>query len=114
MKSIKKIAAFVGCIVGVAAVFYLVLQLVLPQKQELDPVKKVTAKVERATTKKAKPTLTLTALGDSLTFGVGDTTDKGGYVGLIKTKLEQKQALTVITHNYGKTGDRSEIGRAHV
>ena len=108
MKAIKKIAAFVGCIVGVAAVFYLVLQLVLPQKQDLDPVKKVTAKVERATTKKAKPTLTLTALGDSLTFGVGDTTDKGGYVGLIKTKLEQKQALTVITHNYDKTGDRSD------
>jgi hypothetical protein len=46
LKAIKKIAAFVGCIVGVAAVFYLVLQLVLPQKQELDPVQKVTAKVE--------------------------------------------------------------------
>ena len=54
MKAIKKIAAFVGCIVGVAAVFYLILQLVLPQKQELDPVKKVTAKVERATTKKVR------------------------------------------------------------
>ncbi len=39
---------------------------------------------------------------------MGDTTDKGGYVGLIKTKLEQKQALTVTTHNYGKTGDRSD------
>ena len=64
--------------------------------------------MERATAKKAKQTLTLTALGESLTFGVGDTTNKGGYVGLIKTKLDQKQALTVTTHNYGKTGDRSD------
>lgn len=47
-------------------------------------------------------------MGDSLTYGVGDQTNKGGYVHLIKEKIEKKESIKVVTKNYGKTGDRSD------
>ncbi|MDL1929950.1 lipase [Ligilactobacillus salivarius] len=50
----------------------------------------------------------LVGLGDSLTYGVGDQTNKGGYVHLIKEKIEKKESIKVVTKNYGKTGDRSD------
>lgn len=49
----------------------------------------------------------LVALGDSLTFGQQDPTNRGGYVYLIKRKLQQNYNVKVTTHNYGKTGDRT-------
>ncbi|WP_179395478.1 SGNH/GDSL hydrolase family protein [Lacticaseibacillus absianus] len=57
-------------------------------------------------TKSVRP-LQLTAIGDSLTHGVGDETNSGGYVALIKTDLERSGDYTVTTQNYGVTGDTS-------
>ena len=50
----------------------------------------------------------LVGLGDSLTFGQQDPTNRGGYVYLIKQKLQQNYDVKVTTHNYGKTGDRTD------
>lgn len=66
-----------------------------------------------SSTNKAKSTakrkkVTVVALGDSLTQGVGDQEKNGGYVGQIKTTLTKKHQLSVTTHNYGKAGDRSD------
>ena len=61
---------------------------------------------EKSVTKRKK--VTVVALGDSLTQGVGDQTKRGGYVGQIKTMLDKKDQLNVTTHNYGKAGDRSD------
>ena len=36
-----------------------------------------------------KTTLRLVAIGDSLTYGVGDQANDGGYVGQIKARLQQ-------------------------
>lgn len=51
----------------------------------------------------------MSAIGDSLTQGVGDETDGGGYVGIIqntlKTHLNQP---TVIIENFGKRGNRTD------
>lgn len=52
-------------------------------------------------------TLRLAAVGDSLTHGVGDETNNGGYVGLIKGDLESSGVYQVETANYGVTGDTS-------
>ncbi|WP_281164959.1 SGNH/GDSL hydrolase family protein [Liquorilactobacillus sicerae] len=52
--------------------------------------------------------LKLVGLGDSLTQGVGDTTDQGGYVHLIQEKLNTLPHVKVQTSNYGKAGDRSD------
>lgn len=51
----------------------------------------------------------LVALGDSLTYGQGDETNNGGYVGIIKKKVEHRYRKTsVTTVNYGVSGDRSD------
>ncbi|MFQ9705802.1 MAG: SGNH/GDSL hydrolase family protein [Limosilactobacillus pontis] len=51
----------------------------------------------------------LVALGDSLTHGQGDETNNGGYVGIIKKKIEHRyKRTTVTTVNYGVSGDRSD------
>ena len=47
------------------------------------------------------------AIGDSLTQGVGDETDNGGYVGIIDDIVnENKQVVTF--ENFGKRGNRSD------
>lgn len=56
-----------------------------------------------------KRNVRLVAIGDSLTHGEGDEKNNGGYVGVIKTKIENKyQQTKVATVNYGVTGDRSD------
>ncbi len=51
--------------------------------------------------------LVLTAVGDSLTHGVGDTTGQGGYVPLIAQDIKVETGMTVTTSNFGVTGDTS-------
>lgn len=56
-----------------------------------------------------KKNVHLVAVGDSLTFGQGDETKNGGYVGIIKQKIEHRyRHTTVETANYGVSGDRSD------
>lgn len=51
----------------------------------------------------------LVAVGDSLTYGQGDENKNGGYVGIIKQKIQNKyKATQVTTANYGVSGDRSD------
>ncbi len=51
----------------------------------------------------------LVAVGDSLTYGQGDEKKNGGYVGIIKQKIQDKYKKTsVSTVNYGVSGDRSD------
>ncbi|AKG03620.1 hypothetical protein AAV35_001680 [Salimicrobium jeotgali] len=55
--------------------------------------------------------LHITALGDSLTQGVGDTTDNGGYVGILEESINQNSdtaAETVQVDNFGKRGNRTD------
>ena len=49
--------------------------------------------------------LNVVGVGDSLTHGVGDATNPGGYVELIKRDLEQSGDYTVTTSNFGVTGN---------
>lgn len=104
MKKSKKIAVFLGVFLALAAVFYFALQPKTNSALKTNTTTKTA--ISKATKQKKK--ITLTAVGDSLTYGVGDTTNKGGYVALIKQKLVKQNKLQVTTYNYGKTGDRSE------
>ncbi|UQS85714.1 GDSL-type esterase/lipase family protein [Apilactobacillus apisilvae] len=52
--------------------------------------------------------VTFVALGDSLTQGVGDTNNQGGYVGRIKNKLIKYDNAKVSVRNYGIAGQRSD------
>ncbi|WP_407891098.1 SGNH/GDSL hydrolase family protein [Lacticaseibacillus sp. N501-2] len=55
-------------------------------------------------TTQVKP-LKVVGVGDSLTHGVGDATNAGGYVALIKRDLEQSGDYAVSTQNFGVTGN---------
>lgn len=49
----------------------------------------------------------LVAMGDSLTEGVGDEDENGGYVGIIPDKLEEESNVpSVKTSNYGVSGNK--------
>ncbi|MDC3414569.1 SGNH/GDSL hydrolase family protein [Terrihalobacillus insolitus] len=54
-----------------------------------------------------KKNLDIVAIGDSLTQGVGDTTNNGGYVGILNSRLStEKQDVNI--ENLGKRGNRSD------
>lgn len=51
----------------------------------------------------------LSAVGDSLTEGIGDTTNSGGYVPLLQKDLSDNYPVDVFQiENFGKSGDRSD------
>jgi lysophospholipase L1-like esterase len=49
----------------------------------------------------------IVAIGDSLTEGVGDETENGGYVGILNNTFEDHN-LNVTVENFGKKGNRSD------
>ncbi|MYL36000.1 hypothetical protein GLW05_20735 [Pontibacillus yanchengensis] len=53
--------------------------------------------------------LDIVALGDSLTEGVGDSTNNGGYVGIVESTLqENKNNVEINIKNFGKRGNRTD------
>lgn len=54
-----------------------------------------------------KEDLHITAVGDSLTQGVGDATENGGYVGILKQTFEETDDHVKID-NFGKRGNRTD------
>ncbi|GEL12671.1 lipase/acylhydrolase [Lapidilactobacillus concavus] len=63
--------------------------------------------IQQQAQKKIKKSVHLTAIGDSLTFGVGDATSSGGYVPLIKKEIELSDQTSLTTQNFGVSGDTS-------
>ncbi|MDR4887281.1 SGNH/GDSL hydrolase family protein [Fredinandcohnia sp. QZ13] len=54
-----------------------------------------------------KKDLRIVAIGDSLTEGIGDQTESGGYVGILNHTFEDNQ-LNISIENYGKKGNRTD------
>ena len=48
------------------------------------------------------------AIGDSLTQGVGDTTDQGGFIPLLSQELKSNYHYNVLSSNYGVSGNTSQ------
>lgn len=75
-----------------------------------------TEKTASTTTKKVVAKVTMepqnvkiAAFGDSLTEGVGDSTEKGGYLPYLQSLLEQEKAINkTIFDNFGKKGIQSD------
>ncbi|MFJ5760266.1 SGNH/GDSL hydrolase family protein [Neobacillus sp. NPDC093182] len=49
----------------------------------------------------------IVAIGDSLTEGIGDESENGGYVGILNHTFEDKN-LNITVENYGKKGNRTD------
>ncbi|VDG30770.1 ethanolamine utilization protein EutQ [Lactobacillus sp.] [Lactiplantibacillus mudanjiangensis] len=98
-----KIVVIVAIIAG--GVFWGLNHVLHPSSSSESTSSSKTASQTTKTSHKQK--ISLVAVGDSLTEGVGDETE-GGYVGQIKDILTKKQNLKVSTTNAGKSGDRSD------
>jgi lysophospholipase L1-like esterase len=49
----------------------------------------------------------IVSIGDSLTQGIGDETENGGYVGILNNTFEDNN-LNITVENFGKKGNRSD------
>ncbi len=88
-----------------ALCFFLLLSMKIPKAAPLLSQSK--SKVERSDSQ--KEVLRLVAIGDSLTEGIGDTTNSGGYVPLISQSLTETYKLNAVeTDNFGVSGNRSD------
>lgn len=101
MKNIKTLSKVLGIVL-------LLVVAVLAVLTYWHPGTRTTKTTTTVKTENRRSTVHLVALGDSLTQGVGDQQDQGGYTGRIKAMVHQKDHVKVIMHNYGLAGDRSD------
>lgn len=75
----------------------------------LQPEKKAVAQVFKPIPADFLPrNLTVLSAGDSLTQGVGDSRDQGGYLPYLKTLLEKEKGIQQVDfYNYGVKGNRT-------
>ncbi len=99
----KKFFIPIFSVVGIALIIFLALQLSFPKAQP--------KLVDSANTNdsEVKDHIHYTAVGDSLTEGVGDATQNGGFVSLVADDLQDDYALSSVeVDNYGVAGQRSD------
>lgn len=73
-----------------------------------EEIKEKVREVIVGTIKLFKPEdLRIVAIGDSLTQGVGDETESGGYVGILNHTFEDND-LNISIENFGKRGNRTD------
>ena len=81
------------------------------EKNNSQPItKEIKEKVREAikgTINLFKKDLRIVSIGDSLTEGIGDQTESGGYVGILNQTFEDNQ-LNIRIENYGKKGNRTD------
>ncbi|GBD68558.1 MAG: SGNH/GDSL hydrolase family protein [Tetragenococcus halophilus] len=99
----KKFFIPIFSVAAIALIIFLVLQLSFPKAQP----KLVDS--ASANDSKVKDHIHYTAVGDSLTEGVGDATQNGGFVSLVADDLQDDYALSSVeVDNYGVAGERSD------
>ena len=97
MNSRKILEMILYCLVTFLVCFFLVNWL-LPSAE---PV------MTKPSTSAKKKTVTYVAIGDSLTKGVGDSTNQGGFVPLLAQSLTNETGLEFKAINYGVSGNTS-------
>ncbi|ERJ77769.1 SGNH/GDSL hydrolase family protein [Streptococcus sobrinus] len=90
-------AFFVGCLL----VFAFLINLALPRADSYLTVSDLKHRSKISAFK-------YVALGDSLTQGVGDTTNQGGFVPILSRQVESDYHYRVTAKNYGVSGNTSQ------
>lgn len=104
MTKIKENMPYLFLFLGVILTTFIVTSVLLPKAESIKP-----DNTKEETVKKNKEMLRLSAVGDSLTEGIGDNTQSGGYLPLLQRDLNDSQPIDVVqAENYGKSGDRSD------
>lgn len=80
-----------------------------PEQWDLHHERKAEAQVYKPIPGNFRPrNLTVVSAGDSLTEGVGDSTEQGGYVPYLKTMLEKEKGINEVHfYNFGVKGNRT-------
>jgi len=107
LKKTRQLLIDLGILVGAIVIVFVIWQLLTPKPKQVTNATEKTAQTESVQASQPKQTLQLVAIGDSLTHGVGDETNKGGYVPLVAQKIKQATGHPVATVNYGVTGEKS-------
>ncbi|MGX7014050.1 SGNH/GDSL hydrolase family protein [Vagococcus silagei] len=103
MNKLKQASPFVAFFVGVIFISFLGLSLFIPKADNIAQPKPEKPKEKRT------EIVRISALGDSLTEGVGDSTKTGGYVPILQRDLVDSMPIDVVQiDNLGKSGDRSD------
>lgn len=97
MNSRKILEMILYCLVTFLVCFFLV-NLLLPSAEPVMTKPSASAK---------KKVVTYIAIGDSLTKGVGDSTNQGGFVPLLAQSLTNETGLEFKAINYGVSGNTS-------
>lgn len=103
MNKFKQLLPVASFFIIVCLVTFTLLSLLIP------PADKIRVETKTQTKEKRMDILRISAIGDSLTEGVGDTTKAGGYVPILQRDLTDSEPINVIQMaNFGKSGDRSD------
>lgn len=104
MKKLKENTSFLILFIATLIVTFTMFSMFIPKAGEIKPTNDVSQISE-----KRKEIVRLSAVGDSLTEGIGDSTSSGGYVPLLQRDLSESQPIDVVqADNFGKSGDRSD------
>lgn len=99
----KYYPSFLYFLVSVLGIF-LILLVTIPKAQPL-----LITNTDQTANPNNKEVIHYVAIGDSLTEGIGDSTNSGGFVPLVARDLEKQLGLNgVQVDNFGKNGDRSD------
>ncbi|MFC6464559.1 SGNH/GDSL hydrolase family protein [Marinilactibacillus sp. GCM10026970] len=102
MRTLKKVGISLISIVLFALLSYVILDFLVPKSNSSS------SDNEEIAQQQSRVSLDLVAIGDSLTEGVGDSTQRGGYVPLVADMLRtHPNVKNVRTANYGHAGDTS-------
>jgi hypothetical protein len=85
-------------------------QIIADENQDIAITEEIKAKVREVLDDVLvlfKKDIKIVSIGDSLTQGVGDETENGGYVGILDHTFED-QNLNITIENFGKKGNRTD------
>ncbi|MGX7196649.1 SGNH/GDSL hydrolase family protein [Enterococcus olivae] len=101
-----KLEKILGTLFGIALLAFLTFLILHQSFPKASPRLEI---VSETSTNKNKESIRYAALGDSLTEGVGDATNRGGFVSLVSNSLQEEFSLTSVeVENYGVAGERSD------
>lgn len=104
MNKIKNSLSFVVLFFATVLITFFVGLMLIPKAERISSPDKQSKQAENR-----MEILRISAVGDSLTEGIGDTTHTGGYVPLLQTDLSERYPIDVVqADNHGKSGDRSD------